>query len=397
MPTRGIFPACCASPTSSAMRSKTATMTVVGLTVVAVLSGLARGGHAPARPLPTPFCRAPLLVCPTFNVQAFIRRAPSMADKTSSTKPLACMTYDDSNVGTAWLAAGTVGGAGGRRYRTHALAEAGEAVGHHVEQEAAEELIDVEVHDLPTVAVGVVPPAEVDAAVGDRAEAVVGDGDAVRVAAEIREHMVGPGEGRLAVDDPGLLAQRGEPRRERGGRAERSQAASEMQFAPIERPLQTGEIAAAEDLGQGADREEEVGPSGNPAPAIGHECAAGHDAVNVHVLSERLAPGVEHGGHAEVTAEVARIATEARQRGGSGVKEQPIDQARVALRQRVEGVGEREDDVKVRNRQDLAPARGEPAFGGHALAFRAVAIATGVVGDPFGAARRADGAMAAEH
>src|SRR5438876_9740885 len=31
----------------------------------------------------------------TFNVQAFIRRASSMADKTSWTKPLARMTYGD--------------------------------------------------------------------------------------------------------------------------------------------------------------------------------------------------------------------------------------------------------------------------------------------------------------
>jgi hypothetical protein len=32
-------------------------------------------------------------------------------------------------------------------------------------------------------------------------------------------------------------------------------------------------------------------------------------------------------------------------------------------------VWEGEDDVEVRNRQDLAAAGGEPALGGHALAF----------------------------
>src|SRR3989442_14178967 len=50
------------------------------------------------------------------NVQAFIRRAWSMADKTSWTKPLACMAYGDSIVGTAWLEAGTAArGASDRR------------------------------------------------------------------------------------------------------------------------------------------------------------------------------------------------------------------------------------------------------------------------------------------
>src|SRR5262245_12317609 len=49
------------------------------------------------------------------NVQAFIRRASSMADKTSWTKPLACVAYGDSSVETAGLEVGTVGGTVGRR------------------------------------------------------------------------------------------------------------------------------------------------------------------------------------------------------------------------------------------------------------------------------------------
>jgi len=69
----------------------------------------------------------------------------------------------------------------------------------------------------------------------------------------------------------------------------------------------------------------------------------------------------------------------------------------MALGERVEGVREREDDVEVGNRQDLTAAGGEPALGGHALAFRAVTVPTRVVGDPLGAARHADGPMAAEH
>ena len=169
-----------------------------------------------------------------------------------------------------------------------------------------------------------------------------------------------------------------------------------MQLAPVEGPLQAGEIPAAKDRGQGADRKEEAGMGGNPARAVWRERAAGHDAVHMHVLRERLAPGVEDGGHAELPAQVPGIAAEAQERGGRGLKEQTIEQARVALRQRVERVRQREDDVKVRNRQDLAPAGGQPALGGHALALGAMAVAARVVGDPLGAARCADGAMAPE-
>ncbi len=101
---------------------------------------------------------------------------------------------------------------------------------------------------------------------------------------------------------------------------------------------------------------------GTPARLIRRERAAGHDAVHMHVLGERLAPGVEHGGHAERAAEVARIAAEACEGGGRGLKEQPVDHAGVTLGKRVQGVGQREDDVEVRNGQDLAATRGQPAL-----------------------------------
>jgi hypothetical protein len=169
-----------------------------------------------------------------------------------------------------------------------------------------------------------------------------------------------------------------------------------MQVALVEGPPQAGKISATEDLRRGADGEEKAGPCGNPAAAIPRERAAGHDAVHVHMLGEGLAPGVEDGGPAEVAAEMAGIAAEARERGGRGLKQQPVDQARVALGERVEEVREREDDVEVRNRQDLAAARGEPALGGHPLAFRAVTVPARVIGDALDATGGAHGAVAAE-
>jgi hypothetical protein len=157
-------------------------------------------------------------------------------------------------------------------------------------------------------------------------------GDAVGIAAEVGEHVLRAGEGRLAVDDPGLLAQLAgllaqlaEPRGKGRGVGEGREAAGHVEVAPVEGPLQTSEIPAAEDLGQRAHGKEEAGPRGNPAPPIGRERATGHDAVHVHMRRERLAPGMEHGGHAELPAEVARIAAEPRERGGGGVKEQPIE------------------------------------------------------------------------
>src|SRR5713101_4189752 len=120
-----------------------------------------------------------------------------------------------------------------------------------------------------------------------------------------------------------------------------------MQVAPVEGLPQAGEIAAAEDLRQGADGEEEAGPRRNPPCPIPREPAPGDDTVHVDMLREGMAPGVEHGGHADVAAEMTGVAAKARERGGRGLKQQPVDQARVALRERVEGVRQREDDMEV--------------------------------------------------
>ena len=57
------------------------------------------------------------------------------------------------------------------------VANADEAVGHDVEQEAADELLGLERHDLHAITVGVVLPAEADDPVVEAEESVVGEGD----------------------------------------------------------------------------------------------------------------------------------------------------------------------------------------------------------------------------
>ena len=89
-----------------------------------------------------------------------------------------------------------------------------EAVGEHVEEEAADELVGAERHALLASAVAVILPGEGDGCVVEADEAAVGDGDPVRVAGEIGEHLGGPGERALGVDDPFGAARRREVARE---------------------------------------------------------------------------------------------------------------------------------------------------------------------------------------
>lgn len=80
------------------------------------------------------------------------------------------------------------------------------------------------------------------------------------------------------------------------------------------------------------------------------------------VLRERLAPCVEDRGDPDRPAEVPGIATEREQRVGRGTEEERIDHARVALRERIDVMRQGEDDVQVRNGQQVGLPRGEPPF-----------------------------------
>lgn len=106
----------------------------------------------------------------------------------------------------------------------------------------------------------------------------------------------------------------------------------------------------------------------------------------MQVLRERLAPGVEDRRDPDDATEVPRVSAEGEQRVGRRAKQERIDHPRIALGEWVEVVRQCEDDVEVRNGEEIGATRSQPSFLGQRLAFRAMAIATGVIGDPRGAA-----------
>ena len=85
---------------------------------------------------------------------------------------------------------------------------ANKATGQHVQQEAAQKLWCLDGHHSLVISVGIISPAEGDLMVGEGDEAMVGDGDAMSVAGEIAEDMMGTAEGWFGIDDPVLTEQR---------------------------------------------------------------------------------------------------------------------------------------------------------------------------------------------
>src|ERR1700751_6091021 len=92
--------------------------------------------------------------------------------------------------------------------REQAIAtDAHESLWQHVQKEAAQELHGFESHDALLAAMGIIPPAEADVLSVEGDEAVVADGHAVGVTAEVAQDMFRSSEGRLSVDVPVLLLQ----------------------------------------------------------------------------------------------------------------------------------------------------------------------------------------------
>ena len=149
----------------------------------------------------------------------------------------------------------------------------------------------------------------------------------------------------------------------------------------VEGGPEQGEELAPEDAAEDADRQEEARAAGDPARAVGRQPAAGHDAVDVRVVLEVLAPGVEDGQEADLGPEVLGVGGDLLQGLGGGAEQQAVDHARVLQGDRAERRREGEDDVEILDGQQLGFAGLHPVRGGGGLALGAVAVAAGVVGD----------------
>src|SRR6476660_4405864 len=80
--------------------------------------------------------------------------------------------------------------------------DADKALREHVQQEPANELFGSGSHRSPDVPMSVIPPTEGNVVAIKRKQSMIGDGDAMRVTAEIAQYLFGTAEGRFGVDDP---------------------------------------------------------------------------------------------------------------------------------------------------------------------------------------------------
>ena len=183
-----------------------------------------------------------------------------------------------------------------------------QTAGQNVQQEAAQELMCGNGHELLLAAVGMVSPAEGDAIALKGHEAMVGDGDAVGIASQVVENMFGAAEGRLGVNDPGLLAEFPEEVVERVRRGELLKRAMELEAVLLEKFTKLVAELLAEDFAECLDGQEEAARRVDPSGAIGNKAASGNDVVDMGMMLEVLPPGMEHAEEPYVRAEALGVA-----------------------------------------------------------------------------------------
>ena len=87
------------------------------------------------------------------------------------------------------------------------MADAHESSGEHVQEETPQELRGGKSHLALLATVGIVLPAKGDALLIEGQQAMIGNGHAMGVAAEIAQYLHGPTEGRLGINDPVVAVQ----------------------------------------------------------------------------------------------------------------------------------------------------------------------------------------------
>ena len=251
-----------------------------------------------------------------------------------------------------------------------------EALRQDVEQESANELVCVESHEFRFVAVPVVAPVEGNAVAVHALDSVVGNGDTVGVPSEIFDDFTGVAERRFVVDNPAFFVQTFDEVAE-------IPRVFKMCGRAVKIKLRTLEVVqefSSELFSKHIDGNEELLSRVDPLVGI-RQTAAGDEAVQVRVIVEVLPPSVKDGSDTGLCAEVFFVGAEFHEGFRNGSKKQIIHLRLILHEDDVQIVGYGENSVEILHVQEVLSLLIEPLLLSESLAFRAVAVATGVVGD----------------
>ena len=265
------------------------------------------------------------------------------------------------------------------------VADFHEPLWQHVKEKATDKFHCRQFHGAGAVIVTSVFVGEDHPIVVDGLDAVIGNRDFMCISTQVRENLFRAGEGLFGIDDPLLLPGLG---RQGGVVAWQGEVGGLL--------LDTGEVSLLHLFCQGIDLKQEVVSARYPPTAIEGEHPGWNEAMDMKMIDQGLAPGMENG-------QQARLAFKAPFRiGGKGQDRVPYRRKQksqqlffVGEDDRVESMGDGEHHMEIAARQEFRPSFFQPLFFGHDLAFWAVSVPAGVVAVPDAAAMIADFLVAA--
>jgi len=103
--------------------------------------------------------------------------------------------------------------------------------------------------------------------------------------------------------------------------------------------------------------------------------------MEVWVVGQGRAPGMQHGGDTQACTETLGISGDGEQGLGGGFEQEVVDHGLVLISDIADRCRQGEHNMVVIYRQQVRLAVFQPAPGSAALALRTVAVAAGVIGD----------------
>ena len=213
------------------------------------------------------------------------------------------------------------------------MSDAMEAGGQNVDQEAADELIRRQAHDLHAVTAldAVVFPPEGDSVGIGADEAMVGDRHTVRVSAQIRQDRLGSTEGWLCIHNPFDFAQRCEMDGKSIRVCQSHQIAKELELASSRKLAIPSRNRRRNNLDKTFTGRKNPERHATHFVLFGDSPPPGTMTLYMRVVCHCRAPCVEQRCHADLCAEVFGIGRDGQKRLRGCLEQQAIDRRLVLI------------------------------------------------------------------
>ncbi len=198
-------------------------------------------------------------------------------------------------------------------------------------------------------------------AVTEGEDTVIADGDPVGISAEVLKDTFGALEGRFAIDDP-LLGGKGFSE---GfgvcGIFEMMETVGKDQFIFFEGIFEKIQKLAFEQRRHYSDGKKKSSTAGFPG-ATGRESTSGDNTMDVGMIHEILAPGVQNADTPDLCPEMFRVLCELCEGLGDRTEKKIVQDLAVHGDQGIKFRGEGEDHMEIRNGQEVLVARLDPSL-----------------------------------